>query len=101
MPGLKQARLIGAGTCRCTQAFAGGPREATSSFPLTPASGRTWYSVEVEDAAGRKAYTNPIWVDVVELPTVSDAALKCHSADLVMQVCGSPARLGGIEGCLM
>ncbi len=31
-------------------------------------AGRTWYSIEVEDVAGLKAYSNPIWVDAVELP---------------------------------
>ncbi len=32
------------------------------------ATGHTWYSLEVEDVAGLKAYSNPIWVDAIELP---------------------------------
>jgi hypothetical protein len=72
VPGLKQARLIGAGAVVATETITGSPREARISFPLTAAaSGRTWYSLEVEDAAGRKAYTNPIWVDVVEPPDLT------------------------------
>jgi len=29
------------------------------------ADGDAWYALEVEDTAGRMAYSNPIWVDVV------------------------------------
>jgi hypothetical protein len=65
--GLKQAKLIGAGAVAATKTFADGPHEASVEFPLT-ASRRTWYSIEVEDTAGRKAFSNPIWIDVVELP---------------------------------
>ena len=28
----------------------------------------SWYSLEVEDQSGRKAYTNPIWIDWSPLP---------------------------------
>jgi Carboxypeptidase regulatory-like domain len=65
--GLKQARLIGAGTVAYTQTFSDGPRAARVEFRPT-ATGHTWYSLEVEDVAGRKAYSNPIWIDAVELP---------------------------------
>jgi len=65
--GLKQVTLIGAGTVAFTQAFSDGPREAHVEFEPT-ATGHTWYSLEVEDVAGLKAYSNPIWVDAVELP---------------------------------
>jgi hypothetical protein len=63
---LKQVTLIGAGTVAFTQAFSDGPREAHVEFEPT-ATGHTWYSLEVEDVAGLKAYSNPIWVDAVEL----------------------------------
>jgi hypothetical protein len=65
--GLKQVKLIGAGTVAFAQAFKDGPREARVEFKPT-ATGHTWYSLEVEDVAGLKAYSNPIWVDAVELP---------------------------------
>jgi hypothetical protein len=67
VPGLKQATLIGAGAIVETKQFAGAPREASVKFALS-ASRSTWYSVEVEDQAGRKAYSNPIWIDVVDAP---------------------------------
>jgi len=65
--GLKQVKLIGGGTVAFTQAFSDGPRVARVEFKPT-ATGHTWYSLEVEDVAGLKAYSNPIWVDAVELP---------------------------------
>ena len=68
--GLKQVTLIGAGEVVATKEFSGGPREASVEFPLT-AVRRTWYSIEVEDASGRKAYSDPIWIDVVESPVAA------------------------------
>lgn len=65
--GLKQANLIGGGQVVATQSFTGFPQEASVAFPLSTTQS-TWYSLEVEDAAGRKAYTNPIWIDVVAGP---------------------------------
>jgi hypothetical protein len=65
--GLKQVKLIGGGTVAFTQAFSDSPRAARVEFKPT-ATGHTWYSLEVEDVAGLKAYSNPIWVDAVELP---------------------------------
>jgi len=65
--GLKQVKLIGAGTVAFTQVFSDGPREARGEFKPT-ATGHTWYALEVEDIAGLKAYSNPIWIDAVELP---------------------------------
>jgi hypothetical protein len=53
-----------------TQTFADGPHEARIEFPLT-ARDRTWYSIEVEDTAGNKAYSNPVWIDPVTLPAWS------------------------------
>ncbi len=65
--GLKQVKLIGADTVAFTQVFSDGPREAHVEFKPT-ASGHTWYALEVEDIAGLKAYSNPIWIDAVEWP---------------------------------
>jgi hypothetical protein len=63
--GLQQARLISGGQVVATRDFADSPREAQIEFPLT-ATGRAWYSIEVDDAAGRKAYSNPVWVETVD-----------------------------------
>jgi hypothetical protein len=63
--GLREVRLIGAGQVVATRNFTDAPREAQVEFPLR-ATARTWYAIEVEDAEGRKAYSNPVWVDVVE-----------------------------------
>ncbi len=68
--GLKQATLIGAGSVVATQTFAGAPRESALEFPVT-AGQASWYSLEVEDQSGRKAYTNPIWIDCVTYPPIS------------------------------
>jgi hypothetical protein len=65
--GLKQVTLIGAGKVAFTQVFNDGPSEARVEFKPT-ATGHTWYSLEVEDVAGLKAYSNPVWIDAVELP---------------------------------
>ena len=65
--GLKQVKLIASGTVAFTQVFSDGPREARVEFKPT-ATGHTWYALEVEDVAGLKAYSNPIWIDAVELP---------------------------------
>ncbi|HEX6572777.1 MAG TPA: CehA/McbA family metallohydrolase [Steroidobacteraceae bacterium] len=65
--GLRAVRLIRAGEVARTQAYPDAPREATATFELRD-SLRTWYSLEVEDAAGRRAYTNPIWIDVIGWP---------------------------------
>jgi Carboxypeptidase regulatory-like domain len=65
--GLRQAKLIGAGNVMFTEVFSDGPQEARVEFKPT-ATGHTWFSLEVEDVAGLKAYSNPVWVDAVELP---------------------------------
>jgi hypothetical protein len=63
--GLKQAELIGGGMVLKTETFASAPHEVHVDFPLTTGSA-TWYALIVSDSQGRKAYTDPIWVDVVE-----------------------------------
>jgi hypothetical protein len=65
--GLKQVELIGGGTVLQTRTFQTAVRQGHVDFPLaTPRS--SWYSLSVEDQKGHKAYTDPIWVDVVEHP---------------------------------
>jgi hypothetical protein len=63
--GLREVRLISGGQVVATRSFTDAPREAQVEFPLR-ATARAWYALEVEDAAGRQAYSNPVWVDVVE-----------------------------------
>jgi hypothetical protein len=62
--GLKQAELIGGGVVQKTETFAGAPQEAHVDFALTTRRA-TWYELIVEDSQGRKAYTDPVWVDAV------------------------------------
>jgi hypothetical protein len=68
--GLREARLIGAGAVAATKSFPDSPRKVRVEFPLT-AQERTWYAIEVEDTAGNKAYSNPVWIDPVTLPAWS------------------------------
>ncbi|MGI9245566.1 MAG: CehA/McbA family metallohydrolase [Steroidobacteraceae bacterium] len=70
--GLKQARLIGADGVAASRAFEGAPRETKVEFPLS-AQQPTWYALEVEDTAGRQAFTNPVWIDPVIYPPPDSA----------------------------
>jgi hypothetical protein len=65
--GLASAELIGNGARLESRSFAGAPREARADFQLSTAH-PAWYALVVEDQAGRKAYTDPIWVDAVDYP---------------------------------
>jgi hypothetical protein len=65
--GVKDAELIGAGAVLATKTFAQPAREAHVDFPLTTHRS-SWYALVVEDRDGRKAYTDPIWVDAVNYP---------------------------------
>jgi hypothetical protein len=58
--GIKRAQLIGSGAELTTRSFDDAPQQVHVDFPLAAAGG--WYALTVEDAAGRKAYTNPIWL---------------------------------------
>ncbi len=59
--GLKEARLVLDGTVGETRSFAGAPRHARADFVL-PSPLPAWYALIVEDAAGRYAYSDPVWV---------------------------------------
>jgi hypothetical protein len=69
--GLKQVELIESGKVLKTQPFDAAPQQVRVDFPLT-AQRSTWYSLVVEDDQGHKAYTDPIWVDVIEQPAALD-----------------------------
>ncbi|MBS0378158.1 MAG: CehA/McbA family metallohydrolase [Proteobacteria bacterium] len=60
--GLKEARLIVDGNVFETRSFAGTPQRARADFML-PSPAPTWYALVVEDAAGRRAYSDPVWVE--------------------------------------
>jgi hypothetical protein len=61
--GLKQATIISQGKTVAKVAYAG----ETRAHLTVPANGSSpgWYALTVEDAAGKKAYTNPIWIEAV------------------------------------
>jgi hypothetical protein len=63
--GLNTAELIGGGVVLKTETFANAPHEVHVDFPLATRSA-TWYALIVSDSQGRKAYTDPIWVDVID-----------------------------------
>jgi hypothetical protein len=65
--GIKQAKLIRSGSVLKTESFQGASRQVHVDFPLTTER-RTWYALIVEDNQGHKAYTDPVWVDVVSSP---------------------------------
>ena len=67
--GLKQAELIGRGEVLQTRAFDAALQQSHLDFPLATTHS-SWYALIVEDKDGHKAYTDPIWVDVVERPAV-------------------------------
>jgi len=62
--GLARAELTGRGGVVGTGTYDGAQHEARIEFPLK-ANQSTWFSLEVTDRLGKKAYTDPIWVDVV------------------------------------
>jgi hypothetical protein len=65
--GVKMAELIGSGAVLKTESFQAPAREVHVAFTLSTER-RAWYSLMVEDALGRKAHTDPIWVDAVDSP---------------------------------
>jgi hypothetical protein len=60
--GVKQIQLVSRGKVVAHESLPGGQREHVV-FPLK-ATDPTWYAVVVEDEAGQKAYSDPIWVGV-------------------------------------
>lgn len=58
--GLRTVSLIRRGVVAKTIDLTSAGREARVNFPLT-AEGDEWFALIVEDAGGRRAYTDPIW----------------------------------------
>ncbi|MBS0578830.1 MAG: CehA/McbA family metallohydrolase [Proteobacteria bacterium] len=61
--GLRRAELVGGDGTRQDHRFEGAPMKAHADFSQR-ADHPTWYALVVEDASGRKAYTDPVWVDL-------------------------------------
>jgi hypothetical protein len=61
--GVKRVDLIGEGKVVAGQSFAAAPLAAHVIFPASTTHA-TWYSLVVEDGRGRRAYTDPIWMDM-------------------------------------
>ncbi|HEY2661189.1 MAG TPA: CehA/McbA family metallohydrolase [Caulobacteraceae bacterium] len=66
--GLKQVTLAGKGGVIRTLDLAAAGRQAHVAFPLSTETA-SWYSVTVEDQAGHRAYSDPIWVEAVTYPS--------------------------------
>ncbi len=62
--GLKSIQLIGRGAVVAEKSFSQGQQRQHVAFSLTTTH-PSWYSVVVEDYQGKKAYSDPVWVDVV------------------------------------
>ncbi|MBT4519420.1 MAG: CehA/McbA family metallohydrolase, partial [Halieaceae bacterium] len=62
--GLKSVALIEQGRAIQTRDFEGTPSSAAQVFTVHPRSD-TWYSLVVEDSGGKFAYSNPLWITVL------------------------------------
>jgi hypothetical protein len=66
--GIRKVELFGDGAVLKTESYTGtSANEVHVDFPLAAGAAR-WYALRVEDSTGRKAYGNPIWVDIVKSP---------------------------------
>ena len=69
---LRQVQLIGDGEVRETRDFPQAPLSAELRFTRTAAPDR-WYALVVEDQAGRRAYSDPIWIGPAGAPKESSS----------------------------
>ena len=60
--GLAHAELIGGGAVAASRSFDGRPQHAHVDFSLHEGQAR-WYALVIEDGEGRKAYSDPIWIE--------------------------------------
>jgi hypothetical protein len=65
--GIRSVQLIRDGVLAQSRDEASLPRSTTVAFSLRAANAG-WAALIVEDGAGHKAYTDPIWIDVVAGP---------------------------------
>lgn len=68
--GLKRVTLVGRSGEVASRDLSGA--EARVEFSLK-AGDSTWYALTVEDQAGRRAYSDPIWVDAADYPKTTAA----------------------------
>ena len=68
--GLKSVSLVGRDGAVATRDIAAAGRETHVDFPLSTAAS-TWYALTVEDQAGRRAYSDPIWVEAASYPSTA------------------------------
>lgn len=61
--GVSKCELVNGGTIEDTRSFSDTPLSTHVEFTLTT-NHDGWYALEVEDRAGGKAYTDPVWVTV-------------------------------------
>jgi len=66
--GLRQVQLISGGAVRDTRVFPEAPHTVRVEFVTPPPRTSAWFALIAEDQAGRKAYTNPIWVTAAAAP---------------------------------
>jgi len=59
--GLSRCELVNSGKIEDTRTFPDGPLSTQVEFTLTT-DHAGWYALDLEDRAGRKAYSNPIWI---------------------------------------
>lgn len=74
--GLVRARLVGPDGEIAAEAFDGAPTSAVAEFAVTAdaaGSDSGWVALTVEDAAGKIAYSNPIWIAPLRLEDVLPA----------------------------
>jgi len=65
--GIRSVQLISGGSVAQSRDFPALPRSTEVDFALH-ADHAAWAALVVEDGAGHKAYTDPIWIDVVTPP---------------------------------
>ena len=65
--GLKSVTLIGKDGVVATHDLTAAGRETHVAFTVSTQAS-TWYALNVEDQAGHRAYSNPIWVDAATYP---------------------------------
>ncbi|WOI57209.1 CehA/McbA family metallohydrolase [Palleronia sp. LCG004] len=66
--GLTNATLVGPDGEIASQSFDGSPIEGVAEFTITPeprSEGNDWVAITVEDAEGKMAFSDPIWVSPI------------------------------------
>nr|WP_162136601.1 CehA/McbA family metallohydrolase [Oceaniovalibus guishaninsula] len=73
--GLVRATLTGPDGQIASQDFADSPMASTASFTVTatPRDGTDWIALTVEDAEGKMAFTNPIWINPISVEAITAA----------------------------